>query len=46
MAETFLWIFLLAGWLALIFALGCLTDALTKRLNSPKKRDDAKSDQI
>lgn len=39
MAETLLWIFLLAGWLALTFALGCLMEEIRKKLRPAQKRE-------
>lgn len=41
MTETLLWIFLLAGWLALTFALGCLMEAIRKMLCPARKRETA-----
>lgn len=41
MTETLLWIFLLAGWLALTFALGCLMEAIRKMLRPARKRETA-----
>lgn len=39
MAEMILWIFLLAGWLAAVFAVGCLLDALSERIRAVPRRN-------
>lgn len=42
MAEMILWIFFLAGWLAMLFAAGCLLEELSKKLRAVPKRHAAK----
>lgn len=40
MAEMFLWIFFLAGWLASVFTAGCLLEELSKRLRAVPRRQE------
>lgn len=46
MAEMILWIFFLAGWLATVFAVGCLLEELSKRLRAVPRRQEPRRKKL